>query len=99
MTPRKLGQGKKSQKSNKVIDEVLNQMLGREATRTFYDHLKTTHSIQRHEIAQVLDLFNYALREYLGPGAAIIEHVIYKNLQPRESEIEFPDRARVLKLA
>jgi len=94
-------QGKENEKSYKIVDEVLNRMLGREATRTFYDHLKTTHSIQRHEIAQELDLFNHALKEYLGPGAAIIEHVIHKSLQPafEESETNFSDRARVLKLA
>jgi len=101
MTSHEPRQGKANEKSYKIVDQVLNRMLGKEATRTFYDHLKTTHSIQRHEIAQELNLFNHALKEYLGPGAAIIEHVIHKNLQlgVEESEADFPDRARILKLA
>lgn len=101
MNPRKSGQGKEKEKSNKIIDQVLNHMLGKEATRSFYHHLETTHSIQRHKIAQELDLFNRALKEYLGPGATTIEHAIHKNLRLgfEETEIDFPDRARILKLA
>jgi len=76
-------------------------MLGSEATKVFYNHLEATHSIQRHKIAQELDLFNNALREYLGSGALIIEQAIHKNLQSEleDSEINFADRFRVLKLA
>jgi len=87
---------------NKVIDKVLNQMLGREATEVFYDHLRTTHSIQRDNLVQELDLFNHALREYLGSGAVIIEQVIHRNLELNEPEIgrdtDFLDKSRMLKL-
>jgi len=100
MSPCELRQSRENEKL-KIVDQVLNQMLGRKATKTLYDHMEATHDIQRHRIAQNLDLFNYALREYLGPGAAVIEHAIHRNIQLEleESEASLPDRAKVLKLA
>jgi len=100
MSPCEPRQSRENEKL-KIVDRVLNQILGRKATKTLYDHMEATHAIQRHKIAQDLDLFNYALREYLGSGAVVIEHAIHRNIQLEleESETSFPDRARVLKLA
>ena len=100
MSPCEPRQSKDDEKL-KIVDRVLIQMLGKKATKTLYDHMEATHAIQRYKVAQDIDLFNYALREYLGSGAAVIEHAIHKNLQLEleESETSFPDRAKVLKLA
>lgn len=96
-------QGKGDEKLNKTIDRVLNQVLGHNAALAFYGHLENTHSIRRHEIARQLDSFNSALKEYFGPGAAIIEHMIHKSMEFAEPEGEsgngLLERAKILKLA
>ena len=82
---------------NKIIDRLLNQILGQQAAQIIYTYLETNHSIQRHEIAQKLNSFNGALEEYLGSGAVVIERAIFENLEEnRDLESE---RHRILKLA
>lgn len=94
-------QGKNEEKLTKIIDEVLNQVLGHEAASMFYSRLETTHAIQRHEIALQFDLFNLALKEYFGAGATALEDMIRKSLEfavLEEAEL-CSERSRVLKLA
>jgi len=94
---------KRGEELNKVVDNVLNQILGQEATQIIYDFLETNHSIQRHEIAEKLDSFNQALEAYLGAGAVVIEKIIMENLQLSQLEesnsFDFVERQRILKLA
>ncbi len=103
MVHRTQWQGKGDEKLNKTVDRVLNQVLGHDATVAFYGHLENTHSIRRHEIARQLDLFNSALKEYFGAGAAIIENMIYRNMELAGAEEEtgngLLERAKILKLA
>lgn len=103
MTPQTSRQGKNEEKLTRIIDDVLNQMLGHKAARTFYVHLENTHAIQRHEIALQLDLFNFALKEYFGSGAAVLEQTIRRTLEfaivEEEAELSLSEKARVLKLA
>jgi len=100
MTAHEPEPNEQTERMNRRVDHVLSQILGKEAAETLYCHLEATHSIQRHHLAQELDLLNQALREYLGPGAAIIEHMLHKSLQPElEEDFGLPDRAKVLKLA
>jgi hypothetical protein len=70
----------------KVIDDVLNQILGQKATQLLYKYLESKYLIQKHEIAEKLDSFNCALEDYLGAGATIIEKVIMQNLEVRAPE-------------
>jgi hypothetical protein len=70
----------------KVIDDVLNQILGREATQLLYKCLECNYRIQKDEIAEKLDSFNCALEDYLGAGAAIIENMIIQSLETRLPE-------------
>jgi hypothetical protein len=69
-----------------VIDDVLNRILGQEATQLLYKYLESKYLIQKHEIAEKLDSFNCALENYLGAGAIIIEKVIMQNLEVRAPE-------------
>jgi len=91
-------QKEQSEKLNKFVDKVLNQILGQKATEIIYEYLENKHSIQRHEIAQKLDSFNGALEEYLGSGAVIIQKVIFENLE-ESTDIGFSERPKILKLA
>ena len=103
MTRQGSRQGKKDEELNEIIDMVLNQVLGHEATEAFYGHLKNTHSIQKHTLAKQFTSFNSALIEYFGAGAAIIEQTIHKNLGINELSEEIDagllERSRILKLA
>ena len=103
MTSQTLRQGKNEEKLTRIIDDVLNQVLGQKAARTFYAHLETTHAIQRHEIALQLDLFNFALKEYFGVGAPVLEQTIRRTLEfavlEEEAGLGLSERARLLKLA
>ena len=81
MTYHDIRQGKDDLRVNNTIDRVLNRMLGQQAAQTFLDHLESTHSIQRQNIAHEMASFNSALREYFGAGASIIEQAISKNVE------------------
>jgi hypothetical protein len=100
MTYHNIGQGKDDLRLNNIIDKVLNRMLGQRAAQTFFDHLESTHSIQRQNIAHEMASFNSALREYFGAGAGIIEQAISKNMEfvELEPETSLAERARMLKL-
>ena len=100
MTYPDLRQGKVDEKLSNVIDKVLNRVLGRQATETFYVHLENTHSIRRQNIGHELDSFSFALREYFGVGAGVIEQVIHRNLEyaELEAELDLAEKSRILKL-
>lgn len=92
-----------SEKLNKLVDEVLNQILGQEATQIVYNYLENNYCIQRHEIVKKLDSFNHALEEYLGASAVVIEKVIQKNLElgglEENQGIGSSEQHKILKLA
>ena len=100
MTRHDIGQGIDDVRLNSIIDRVLNRMLGQRAAQTFFDHLESTHAIQRQNIAHQITTFNSALREYFGAGAGVIEQVISKSVEFAEVETEtsLAERARILKL-
>jgi len=83
MTVRALTQNKQHE-TFKVVDRILNQILGQEGAQIIYEYLENNHSMQKHEIAENLDSFNRALEEYLGSGAVVIERVIMQSLELRE---------------
>jgi len=102
MTAMSQSPSKRSEKLNKVVDKVLNQILGQEATQIIYNYLENNHRIQKHEIAKKLDSFNHALEEYLGTGAVVIKKVIEENLEIGELEnkgADFSEPHKILKLA
>jgi len=103
MTEQSPSPDKRRETLNIVVDTVLNQILGQEATQIIYNYLENKHSIRRHEIGQKLDSFNRVLEEYLGPGAFVIEKVIMENLSlhgfEENKSIESADNSKILKLA
>jgi len=103
MTLQSLNHAKREEKLNKVIDKVLNQMLGQEVTQLIYDHLENNRFILRGQISENFDSFNCALRDYLGSGAVVVEQVILKNLElamfEENTGLDFSERLKILKLA
>jgi len=86
MSPRAMSRNKRGEKVNKVVDKVLNHILGHEAAQIIYDYLENNYSIQRNEIVKKLDSFNHALEECLGTGAMAIEKAITENLELQRLE-------------
>jgi len=96
-------ENKRVETLNQVVDSVLNQILGQEATQIIYEYLENKYFIQRHEIAEKLDSFNRALGEYLGTGAVVIEKVILQNLElcglNENRDADFSERPKIVRLA
>lgn len=67
-------------KSSEVIDKVLRQIFGHEATLIIYKYLETHHSLRQHEIGEKIDVFAEGLEELLRSGAYVIETKILEEI-------------------
>jgi len=103
MITKSSSQNKLNEQLNKVVDKALNQILGQEATQIIYDYVENNHNIQRHEIAEKLDSFNQALKEYLGFGAVVVGKVIQQSLElgglDENKGVDFSEQHKLLTLA
>ena len=71
---------RKDEKVSKIIDRVLNQIFGEEATLLIYRHLEHNYSLKRNEIGERLDVFAQGLEEFLKSGAYVIEKKILEDI-------------------
>lgn len=65
---------------SKIVDQVLRQVFGREATQLIYKYLESKHSVKKDEIAQKIDIFAKGLEEFLNSGAYVIERKILEDI-------------------
>lgn len=63
----------------KVIDRVLTQVFGKEATSLLYGHLERNYAVKRNEIGENIELFTKGLEDFLQSGAQIIERKILED--------------------
>jgi hypothetical protein len=70
----------KEEKISRIIDKVLKQVFGEEATRLIYRHLERNYSLKRNEIAERIEVFAAGLEEFLRSGAYIIERKILEDI-------------------
>lgn len=70
----------KDDRITKIIDRVLTQIFGKEATNLIYKHLERNYSVRRVEIAEKLDLFAKGLEDFLKSGAYAIEKRILNDI-------------------
>ncbi len=68
------------EKISKIIDRVLKQVFGPEATTLIYQHLEYNHHLKREEIAERIDIFAEGLEEFLRSGALVIERKILEDI-------------------
>jgi len=85
----------KDDRISNVIDRVLTQIFGKEATRLIYKHLERNYSIKRNEFGDKLELFATGLEDFLKSGAFIIEKKILEDIwasygSVRKLQIEKP---------
>lgn len=70
----------KENKISKIIDKVLKQVFGEEATRLIYKHLENNYSLKQDEIAEKIDVFAKGLEGFLRSGAYVIERKILEDI-------------------
>jgi len=63
-----------------VIDKVLRQVFGEEATLLIYRHLEQKYSLKRDEIGAKIELFAQGLEDFLSSGAIAIERKILHDI-------------------
>lgn len=71
---------KGEEKISRVIDRVLTQVFGTEATQLIYKHLEHKYSLKRDEVAERIDLFAKGLEEFLSSGAYVVERKILADI-------------------
>ena len=87
---------------NNVVEKVLYQILGQDATQIIYEYLESNHSLKRHQIAENFDSFRRALQQYLGSGAATLERQIAQSFelawQDDTGSVDLAEHHKIVKL-
>jgi hypothetical protein len=73
-------QDRKDEKISRVIDRVLKQVFGEEATLLIYRHLEQNHALKHSDIAERIDVFAEGLEEFLRSGAYVVERKILEDI-------------------
>jgi len=71
---------RKEDKISRIIDRVLKQIFGEEATYLIYRHLENNYSLRQDEVAEKIDVFAKGLEEFLRSGAYVIERKILEDI-------------------
>jgi len=70
----------KDDKVSKIIERVLTQIFGKEATNLIYKHLERRYSVKRDEVGEKVELFAEGLEDFLKSGAYVIEKKILEDV-------------------
>jgi len=71
---------REDEKICKIIDRVMRQIFGNEATNLIYRYLESNYSVRRGEVADKIDLFAKGLEDFLRSGAYVIERKILEDI-------------------
>jgi len=87
----------KEDKINKIINNVLVQIFGKEASTMIYKHLEHNYAVKKNEVGEKLELFAQGLENFLKSGAYVIEKKILEDIwssydQVQKLQIEKPHR-------
>ena len=74
------GTNKKQDKVSRIIDRVLTQIFGKEATLLIYRYLEENYSLKQNEVSEKIDLFAEGLETFLSSGALAIEKRILEDI-------------------
>jgi hypothetical protein len=64
----------------RIIDRVLRQVFGEEATLLIYRHLESNYSLKKEEVADRIETFAAGLEDFLRSGAYAIEQKILEDI-------------------
>jgi len=70
----------KEDKISKIVDSVLKQVFGEEATSLIYKHLEKNRGVKPNEISEKIEVFAKGLEEFLSSGAYVIEKKILEDI-------------------
>ncbi len=70
----------KEDKVFEIIDRVLKQVFGEDATHIIYEYLERSHSLSPSEFSEKMDVFTKGLEEFLSSGAYFIENKILNDI-------------------
>jgi hypothetical protein len=71
---------KKEDQIFKIIDKVLKQVFGEEATLFIYKYLERNYSLRQSEFSEKIDVFAKGLEECLSSGAFAVESKILEDI-------------------
>jgi hypothetical protein len=71
---------KSDAKIERIIDRVLRQVFGEEATLLIYRHLENNYSLKKEEVADRIETFAAGLEDFLRSGAYVIEQKILEDI-------------------
>jgi hypothetical protein len=71
---------KKEDKIFKIIDRVLKQVFGEEATLLIYKHIEHHYSLSQSEFSEKIDVFAKGLEDFLSSGAYVVESKILNDI-------------------
>jgi hypothetical protein len=74
---------KKEDKIFEIIDRVLTQVFGEEATFLIYKYLERHYSLSQSEFSEKIDVFAKGLEDFLSSGAFAIENKILDDIYSR----------------
>lgn len=73
--------GSEDDQVSRVIERVLNQVFGKEATILIFKHLEHNYSLRRNELNQKIEVFATGLEDFLTSGAYVIEKKIIEDIR------------------
>ena len=71
---------RKDEKIGKIIDHVLRQVFGEDATYLIYQHLERKYEVKKDDVADRIDLFAKGLEDFLRSGAYVVERKILDDI-------------------
>jgi hypothetical protein len=78
---------KKEDKIFEIIDRVLTQVFGEEATLLIYKHLERHYSLSQSEFSEKIDVFAKGLEDFLSSGAYVVESKILDDIYSSYSSL------------
>jgi hypothetical protein len=70
----------KEDKVFQIINRILTQVFGEDATRTIYGYLEREHSLKPSDFSENIDVFAKGLEEFLSSGAYFIQNKILSEI-------------------
>jgi len=78
---------KKEDKIFEIVDRVLKQVFGEEATLLIYKHLERHYSLSQSEFSEKIDVFAKGLEDFLSSGAYVVESKILDDIYSSYSSL------------
>jgi len=94
---------KEEQRVFEVIDQVLKQVFGKDATQLMYQYLERHYSWSQRAFSEKIDAFAKGMKEFLNSGAYVVESKIldsiYSGCAVRKAEVAERDFASQVRIA